>query len=649
MNYSLYFNQKWSRLLIFLLVVLISFLAGGSSVHAKETSRGNLGNDVLYYIAVDRFFDGDKQNNIPKISFPMSSDLDPSQQAYNRINQLLLEHTFDPNHRYTGMFWGGDLKGILEKLDYLQDLGVTQLVLSPIQDSSNGLVYTPGIQRFLHAEANPIQEEVNPFYASISTAFDGKWIKDWFEIDEHFYDSDLVLSDHFDSLRNLLNQAGERHIGIILELGMNSTSPYRGSVSYKPFDLSQAEQWLIDQGAVYRQGQQITPFLDPNTSELDPYHWFHPPLEINYSQVTQLMLENGWVAGLPDLDQDNPQVRNYFLDTIRFWLTFNQGGHQISGLYLTEIPHISLDFWQEIEKTLDAVNPAALLIGEYSGGGYTNRKGVKWYTDTQKYSWVDYDTSLSARHYFSGERQWDGRTYLLREKALGHRGQYYTYSLPEKLLHFILNPSESLEIPRHSLDLIPDQESLSWVKFIDHHDQPRLLTQHPDLTEQAYRSLLQYMIIAPGIPMLMYGMETGLAVPYHIDHQGIQGIGGHPFNEPMMIWPGEPGWNNSLFQTTRQLLHLRQEHPALRYGETEFLFPQGSKKDQDLFMLREFCTTLCDRVLYAYSTSGGQFQVYLQLPIQTVFSVDQQKLMSLKEGYLSLDLGPEEAQILLLQ
>ncbi|NJK27449.1 MAG: hypothetical protein HC925_01185 [Coleofasciculaceae cyanobacterium SM2_3_26] len=155
-----------------------------------------------------------------------------------------------------------------------------------------------------------------------------------------------------------------------------------------------------------------------------------------------------------------------------------------------------------------------------------------------------------------------------------------------------------------------------WVTFVENHDEPRLLTEFPNISETAYASLIQFIFVSPGVPMLAYGTETGLALPYHPNHSGLFGMGGEPFNRMMMIWPGDPGWNPNLFETVRRMAHLRQDKPVLRYGDTRYLYPRNSNPKDDLFMLRESKTcdvssVDCDRVLYAYSTFGGEYLISL--------------------------------------
>jgi glycosidase len=621
------------------------------------TPRGHLGNDVLYYVVVDRFFDGDPNNNIPLDAFPVEGDLDPATLAYNQANRALLPHGYDPSHRYIGLYWGGDLAGVLAKLDYLQELGVTKLVLSSIQDSAAGLLYDPGFEGFLYSQVQDTGENINDFYRHLNAGFNSSWTKDWFEIEEHFQDNQGG-DDRFGLFRQLLNEAGDRGIGIILELNLNHTSPYRTSLTYDPFDPARSERWLVDQGGIYRHGLKVADYAQLNNGEINPQGWFHDPIALDYNRPTPTMLEQAPIQGLPDLNPENPQVEAYLLDALQFWLTLNPGGYPVAGFYLPAIVNSSLQFWQKLEQTVQNINPDTVLLAAYGDGGYRKLDSIDWYEKTQNYSLINYSFSIALRRFFGRDRGWDGRTAVLREMALGKEGKYYNYGLASRILHWILNPSASLEVPRHALDVVNPMDAKGWVNFVDAPDQTRLLSYYPHMTRQAYASALKFMFASEGVPLVMYGAETGLSVPHHFKHSSVFGVGGDPFNQQMMIWPGDEGWNDNLYQLMQNLGKLRQDHLVLRYGDTTFLYPQGSRSDRDLFMVRQFksCDFLpetCDRsdvILYAYSTEGGDFLVnFPDQEIRAMQDVDAQQVYPVVKGLIPIKLKPEEAKILVLK
>ncbi len=622
----------------------------------RSKSIGNLENDVLYYIVVDRFLDANPRNNIPEYAFEEKTS-DPEKQVYNEMNKLLLRHTYDPSHRHMGMYWGGDLEGVTQRLDYLQDLGITKLVLSPIQDNSNGLFYHPDIKTYLYRSKT--EEVKEDFYSHVSTPYHGYWTKDWFEIDEHFRSPEDQERDRYQVFRRLLNEAGKRGISVILDLTMNQTAP--GHISTEPPSLGAGgflfgESWFADNGDVYRHGERVATHWDPKTGERDPQGWFHEPKIIwDFDTASKELIEEGQISGgMPDLNQDALAVKQYLLDAAKFWLTFNQEQYPIAGFRLDAVKHINEGFWQDFEDYVLSINPDAVLLGEYFGGGYRAQESIYFLEQTDQITQYDFNLSEAARRFFSRDRGWDGRTYIIRETTLGRKGTYYNYDILSRFFHWVFNPAQTLEIPTDSLDAIPNEEAKGWVTFVENHDKPRLKSYYPDVSDEGYKSLIEFQFTARGVPLVMYGTETALAIPYHPEHEGLFGVGGDPFNRPMMIWPGQKGWKEDIYQTTRRMAHLRTEYPVLRYGETRYLFPKGASKKEDIFMLREDQDISnggkSPRILYAYSTAGGEFLLsFEEEGVQRCRVVDTDQQLELVDGMLPMKLQPEESKVFVLE
>jgi alpha-amylase len=116
--------------------------------------------EIVYVIVVSKFFDGDPTNNVMLGRF-----------GKNRS-------------RFEGGFWGGDLEGVIQKLDYLTSLGVTTLLLYPVMDNDDG----------------PFGKYLAPGYRP----------KDYFRLDENFGD--------MATLRRLVEGAHQRGVRVILDL-----------------------------------------------------------------------------------------------------------------------------------------------------------------------------------------------------------------------------------------------------------------------------------------------------------------------------------------------------------------------------------------------------------------------------------------------
>lgn len=659
-------KHRWSglaaRLLAGAIAVGLWASAGAAQAAARDVAidtPGNFGNDVLYYIVLDRFADGDPGNNIPEYAFAPAEGDDSDTRAQKAMNRLLVRHTYDPTHRYMSMYWGGDLAGVIQQLDYLQDLGVTKLVVSPIQDNANGIFYHPDIDNYLRL-SRAEKADNDDFYRHVSTPYHGYWTRDWFEIDEHFRAPDVPPEQRFEVFRQLLDEAGKRDIGIVLDLTMNQTSP--GHISTERPNLDEdnflfGESWFADNGNVYRHGELVGKHWDPETGELNPDGWFHPPAIIwDFDTASEKLIEEGQISGgMPDLDQTAAQVEQYFFDATRFWLTFNEDSYPIAGFRLDAVKHVNIAFWKKFESLVHEINPEAVLLGEFFGGGYRYEPSVRFLNRTQYITHYDFNLSEAARRFFLRDRGWDGRAYILRENNLGRDGTYYNFTTVQRWWHDLFNPAGTLEIPPESLDIVPDDEAKGWVTFVENHDEPRLPTFYSDFRDRDYQSLIEFQFVARGVPLIMYGAETALGVPHHPDHAGLFGIGGDPFNRPMMVWPGSSGWKQDVFETTRRMAHLRQEHPVLRYGSTRFLRPAGASEMEDLFMIREPVPEVGAvdpvRVVFAYSTHGGTFQLPIaDLGVAQCERVETGEALPVAaDGTVSLALEPGVSQVLVLQ
>ncbi|HQG47207.1 MAG TPA: alpha-amylase family glycosyl hydrolase, partial [bacterium] len=245
----------------------------------------------LYLILVDRFYNGCPAN-----------DFGRNPASFCRFDSA--RNNFSALKYYQG----GDLQGVIDKLDYLQDLGVTTLWLSPLFDNSD-------------------------------SAFVGWWPYhgyhpiDFFKVDEHFGD--------IATLRRLITLAHRRGMKVLLDMIFNHVAPDHPWVARK-------ELW---EGEGYR-------------------YWFHPHSGTDASTSIvnwqdQQQLETCELNGLPDLAQENPHVYDFLLDMAKFWIV--ESG--CDGFRLDAVKHIPKSFWERICRDLHAfAGPDFLLLGEVFAG-----------------------------------------------------------------------------------------------------------------------------------------------------------------------------------------------------------------------------------------------------------------------------------------
>jgi alpha-amylase len=181
---SLSVTQKWMRVVATLLAVLLAY-SPGLSFAAKDWSG-----EVLYFVLLDRFADGDSSSNI----------------GVQRNNP--------------GGYHGGDLKGLTQQLGELSDLGVTALWINPVQKQMVKPMYAQapaklGIPEFQHF------------------GFHGYWIDDFETMEPHFGS----VAD----LKQLVDEAHKRGIKVLLDVVYNH-SGY--SSKYSDRKTSDGEPWM---------------------------------------------------------------------------------------------------------------------------------------------------------------------------------------------------------------------------------------------------------------------------------------------------------------------------------------------------------------------------------------------------------------------
>jgi len=631
-----------------------------------ESRAGQFGNDVLYYIVIDRFQDGDPRNNVPEWAFAPKPDDTAEERRIKEENRAILPLMYDGSGRCLGLYQGGDLQGVIDKLDYLADLGVTKIILSPICDNVNGFVYSPAPY---YARLGPEDRAPAPPQSHFMTSFHGYWTRDWFTLEEHFRDPDDEGKDPYRIFKTLLAEAGKRGIGVMLDVTLNhsslNASPNAATASVRadgtPMDADgQPAHWLAlfpDDASIFKFGKLLRPYrTDAEVPELvkRPWQsWFHRPgFDIDFTNPTPRELYDGRLpGGMPDLRQETWPMRHYLLDSVAFWAGLRQepDGPTLAGYRVDAIKHVPPDFWLDMEYDYGRQAPDGILLGEYFDGGYGDAMSVDFLDKTRRFTIYDFELSLAMGRFFARDRGWAGRAPYIRRLVLGGNGEG---ALPE-VLRRALNPAGLFHIPEHAQEVITPEVARDLVVFLENHDFPRLRTQYPAMSDAAYQSAIRFLFTVRGVPVLVYGTETGLGLPWDPRHAGLFGIGGDPFNRPKMVFPGAEGWNEQIYQTVRAMARLRKSLPVLRAGASRFIDPEGSDYSNDLFMVREDEKHPHENpaVLFAYATKGGDFAVRARDVSEAGALRDWEtgEVLPMAEGVARVRLKPEESKVFVIE
>lgn len=403
-------KQKWGIVVIILLLLGMSIPAKANAATDRKWQ-----DEMMYFIMVDRFNNGDVKND---------GDANPD----------------DPK-----AYHGGDIQGIIEKLDYIKDMGFTSIWLTPIFDNE---------QKGYH----------------------GYWIQDFYKVDEHFG----TIQD----FKKLVKEAHKRDMKVILDFVANHT------------------------------GYQHPWLKDPAKKD-----WFHEKKDIvNWNSQDEI--ENGWLYGLPDLNQENPDVKKYLIDAGKWWIEETD----IDGYRLDTVRHVPKEFWTEFSEEMKKTKKGFFLLGEV------------WNSDPR---------------------------YLAEYQKIGIDAMV-DFPLYDQLTNIFSNVDESQEnlIASWKRNKVAYPHPYLLGTFLDNHDTERFTRQalrHKQYPVTRTKLGLTYLYGAPGIPIVYYGTEITL--------DG----GKDPDNRRLMNFQSD----KELGEYVGKLAELRRKHPSLRRGTFDSIYEEN--------------------------------------------------------------------------
>lgn len=314
--------------------------------------------DVIYLIMPDRFANGDATNDDPAVS----------KGLFDRSK----------GRRYHG----GDLQGVIDRLPYLKDLGITAIWLNPIYDNNNRL------------DTREVYDN------EPTTGYHGYGAVDFYAVEEHFGD--------LKKFRELVEKAHRLGIKIIQDQVANHCGPYH--------------PWVNDQPT-------STWFNGTAENHIDE-NWQTHLLMDRYA--TEEMLKpvlDGWFVNiLPDLNQNDPEAARYIIQNTLWWI----GVSGLDAIRQDTLPYVPRKFWNQWMTAIKREYPNVNVVGEtldglpaqvaFFQGGARRWDGIDSKIDTE----FDYPLFFPIRRVF-GEGQ------SVRQ-LVDILNQDYLYPAPEKLV-----------------------------------------------------------------------------------------------------------------------------------------------------------------------------------------------------------------------
>lgn len=315
--------------------------------HTPDWAKGA----VMYQIFVDRFCNGDESNDVQTCEYVYIG------RPVNRVE----DWGKNPTTMDVGCFYGGDLKGVWEKLDYIQGLGVEVIYLNPIFVSPSNHKYD--IQDYEH---------IDPHFGVIVEDKDGLVAADAVDNgDAEKYvvrtasPRNLEASDRF--FAEFVEEIHRRGMKVILDGVFNHCGSFN--------------KWLDGEEIYARQGgYEPGAFLAKDS----PYRSFFQFYDEKDSAWPRNKSYDGWWGHdtLPKLNyESSPKLVEYILDIARRWVSppFNVDGWRLDvAADLGHTAEYNHEFWRKFRAAVKEVNPDALILAEHYGDPGPWLEGDQW-------------------------------------------------------------------------------------------------------------------------------------------------------------------------------------------------------------------------------------------------------------------------------
>jgi neopullulanase len=262
----------------------------GTSLDPQRNFQGITANDVIYLIMPDRFADGDQSNNAPFDAPALANDR-KNPRAYH----------------------GGDLRGIINHLQYFKELGVTALWLTPWHDNWNGV--------------NACDKPWCP-----NTYYHGYHAIDYYAVEDRFGD--------VATLRELVDKAHRLGLKVIQDQVANHVGSQHPWVKDPP--LADWFHGTLNQHS--RNKFQNSTLLSPHANQLEVRNTL-----------------DGWFSDdLPDMNQEQPEVARYEIQNALWWV----GITGVDGIRQDTIQYMPRRFIRDLSNSLHRQYPKMWMVGE---------------------------------------------------------------------------------------------------------------------------------------------------------------------------------------------------------------------------------------------------------------------------------------------
>lgn len=558
---------------------------------------------VMYQIFTDRFYNGDKSNDVETNEYYYIGDY--SQRVTNWDKY--------PANMGVREFYGGDLQGVRDKLDYLQDLGVEVVYFNPLFVSPSNHKYD--IQDY---------DYIDPHY--------GKIVDDGGEVLPNGVTDNSQATKYKKRTTGLKNleASNELFIKLVEELHRRGMKVILDGV----FNHCGSFNKWMDRERIYEGEEDYEPgaYVSADSPYRSYFRFFKEgpenwPYNGNY---------DGWWGHdtLPKLNyEDSVKLENYILYIGRKWVSppYNVDGWRLDvAADLGRSNEYNHEFWQKFRRAVKDANPNALILAEHYGDPSDWLKGDEW--DTV----MNYDAFMEPISWFltglekhSDQYRQDlkGNAECFRDSMRYNGSRFYAPSL--------LTAMNELDNHDHSRFLTRTNSRVGRINTVG------ARAAEEGINKAILREAVAIQMTWPGAPTVYYGDEAGVC--------GFT----DPDNRRTYPWGHEDQY---LVQFYRDAIRMHRELPVLKYGSVKML-----KEDYNLISFGRFNEN--EQVVVVINNNNENKKV--EIPVWETGisrSVDttmtrildsnaiaydmEQKEYPVVAGYLELEMSPLEAIVL---
>ena len=473
---------------------------------------------VIYQIYTDRFYNGDPGNDVETREYFYIGDYSSKVTDWNKY----------PAAMGVREFYGGDLQGVIDKLDYLQDLGVEVLYFNPLFVSPSNHKYD--IQDY---------DYIDPHF--------GKIVEDGGELLSPGEKSNKKATKYQKRTTSFVNleASNELFIKLVEELHRRGMKIILDGV----FNHCGSFNKWMDRECIYERQKGYAP--GAYISRESPYHDYFRFFSDEEKDWPYNGKYDGWWGHdtLPKLNyEESVKLENYILNMGRKWVSppYNVDGWRLDvAADLGRSNEYNHQFWKKFREVVKNANPDAIILAEHYGDPREWLGGDEW--DTV----MNYDAFMEPITWFlTGMEKHSDE---MREELRGNADNFtraMTYHMANMMVPSLLTSMNELSNHDHSRFLTRTNHMVGRVAELG----PEAANEF--VNPAVMREAVAFQMTWIGAPTVYYGDEAGVC--------GFT----DPDNRRTYPWGHE---DQQMLGFHKEMIRIHKEHEALRTGAVVML------------------------------------------------------------------------------